>query len=178
MKQIQLLAMVAMLAMSGSAMALWGPFDDDDDKYRNRWYDNRWHNYNRNHDDWYNDWEDSFFGDFMDDIFGDMAGDMEFDVRFKVKGKGRGKARGEGRGYGRGDNYNRWNWDNRNRFYNRYYNYRGYGPYGYRPYPQIIQPYGQHPANAPRAQQAPARNNAKATPPANIQQPKSQSVNK
>jgi hypothetical protein len=159
-------------------MALWGPFDNDDDKYRNHRYDNRWHNYNRHHDNW--DWDDTFFGDFMDDIFGDMAADMEFDVNFKVKGRGRGKGHGEGRGRGYGNNYNRWDWDNRNRFYNRYYDYRGYGPYGHRPYYPMIQPYGYPSPNiiAPHPQQlpanAPTRINGRNMPPATKTPPANQ----
>lgn len=132
MKILPTLTAIGLLAISGSAMAWWVPFDDNHDRYNSNWNNSNWDNNNWNNSNWNNNnnlnnrWDNNAFGDFMNDMMGGMSGDMEVEIRFKVRGRGRA----DGRGYGFNDNH----WNNSYRSYNsnRFGSY--YAPYGYQPH--------------------------------------------
>jgi len=121
MKTLQILTAIAALVSSSSAIAWWGPFDNNNDRYGYRGDNNRWDNR----------WGNNAFGDMMSDVMGDMSGDMDVEIKFKIRGKGRGN--------GNTDGY--WNNDHR---YNNYNGY-GYAPNGNQTYYRNTPAYGYSP---------------------------------
>ena len=75
MKILQVVTAAVILVISTSASAWPGPFDNDDDRYGNRWNNNNWNNNN-----WNNRWDNNAFGDMMSDVMGDMSGDMDVEI--------------------------------------------------------------------------------------------------
>jgi len=112
MKTLNTIAAIAVLTVSTSANAWWGPFDND-----NGYNNNNYHNNYRGDGYGYSDGS------------GDVDGDFDSSFSFNMSGRGHGRGNGSG--------YNSYRGVNEYRGYNGYQN--GYGPYAYTPPPALTE---------------------------------------